>query len=382
MADVRVASTGDAIPLLDPDGSSNYIVGRNNQSDIRASLMTLLGSANGSSFAVRPGVYARSYSAGTVGSLRVIQNGTADRNVQVQGGISLHTRGGTSPYLAYWPATTLIQASPANATNPRIDLVVARMYDKGAFPADPFHGPYIEIIEGTAAATPSAPSLPDGAVALAELARDAGSAGDTITTAKITDKRKSAHLPGTPRLLMAGDLAADTGFVPGEQRYRVVAGTLLPMEYWGADSQWHGTVPTPLAQPAQAASGALIAGDSVRVAQLSISDPGYPYRIEASGGLLVTTVGTGAHELVMQINTSDSFLAVGAGNVPNAATIAWGSLSMPNGGQNQGTMSPRVSTTTFTGAKTLYYWIKNNAGGTMTIFAGYSYAFQAKVIPA
>lgn len=381
MADVRVASTGDAVPLLDPDGSSNYVVGRNNQADIRASLMTLLGSANGSSFAVRPGVYARSYSAGTVGSLRVIQNGTADRNVQVQGGISLHTRGGTSPYLAYWPATTLIQASPADPTNPRVDLVVARVYDKAAFPADPFHGPYIEIIEGTAAASPSAPALPDGAIPLAELARDAGAPGDTITTAKITDKRKVAHLPGTPRLLMAGDLAADAGSVPGEQRYRVVAGALLPMEYWGADSQWHGTVPIPLTQPAQTASGVLVPGASVRVAQLAIADPGYPYKLRASAGLLVTTATSVTHELVMQINLTDSFLAVGAGNVPNANTVAWGSLSMPTGGQNQGQIMPRTSGV-LTGAKNLYYWVKHNAGASdMTIFAGFSYSFQVDLIP-
>lgn len=377
MADVRVASTGDAIPLLDPDGSSNYIVGRNNQSDIRASLMTLLGSANGSSFAVRPGVYARSYSAGTVGSLRVIQNGTADRNVQVQGGISLHTRGGTSPYLAYWPATTLIQASPANATNPRIDLVVARMYDKGAFPADPFHGPYIEIIEGTAAASPSAPSLPDGAVALAELARDAGSAGDTITTAKITDRRKSAHLPGTPRLLMAGDLAADTGFVPGEQRYRVVAGALLPMEYWGADSQWHGTVPVTYQTIGATASGSTT-GSPVAIS-IPIADPGWPYYLEASGSLAWNQGVNTVYSPVVQLSTG-TVVARGVSVGTNAV--------LPTGNNRASLISARRIPAAQTGAKTVQLVLQRDPSSTdgtsgVEVFSGGDFNYlYVRLIPA
>ena len=82
-------------------------------------------------------------------------------------------------------------------------------------------------IEGTAAASPTLPATPDGCIALARLNREnTAGGGDTITTAKIVDLRKGAHLAGTPRLLFPGDSASDAGVVPGAQRYRIVSSVL------------------------------------------------------------------------------------------------------------------------------------------------------------
>lgn len=279
MADVRVASTGDALPLLDPDGSSNYVVGRNNASDVRAALFALLGSsASGSALSVRPGVYPRTWFSGTAFDLKVSQAVSASRFVQITPGITMHTRSGINGgWAAFWPSTVSIQASAANVTNPRIDLVVARLYDKGVFVGDAFHGPYIEIIEGIAGAIPAVPATPDGCVVLAELARDAGAPGDTITDAKITDRRKAAFLPGTPRLLLAGDSAGDAGVVPGELRHRVVSNVLRPLEYWGTDGGWHGVVPIPYT--ADKVGDQALAFASATVMTLVIPDPGYPYQL-------------------------------------------------------------------------------------------------------
>lgn len=286
MADVRVASTGDGVPLLDPDGGGVYNVGRNNSHDIRFGLLsTLYGSAS-TSFTCRPGVLPRSFSAGSISSLMVTQNGTPNRFVNIAPGIGIHTRTGEGPYPGYNPITVNLQASAANATNPRVDLVVSRMYDKGPFPADPFHAHYIEIIEGLAAASPTVPATPDGAIALARLNRETtAGGGDTITTAKIQDLRKGAHLAGTPRLLFPGDSAADGGVVPGEQRYRIVSSVLQPMEYWGADSLWHGTVTQ--AYDITSFDNASSTVSKV-VASVTIPDPGWPYKVRARGALIWT----------------------------------------------------------------------------------------------
>lgn len=280
MADVRVASTGDALPLLDPDGGGVYNVGRNNSLDIRSGLLSSIYATAGGSFTVRPGVLTRAHSAGNYTSLRVVQQSTASRWVDVNPGITIHTRSGQGPYPAYWNSATSIQAPLADATNPRIDIVVARLYDKAAFPADPFHGPYIEVIEGVASSSPVAKAIPDGAVLLAELFRDAGTPGDTITQAKITDKRKAAHIAGTPRILLPGDPATGTGSegaFPGDERYRTVGGVLQPVEYWGVDSRWHGTVPQVHAQAMGVGTELTFA--SYTAMTLAIPDPGWPFQL-------------------------------------------------------------------------------------------------------
>jgi len=85
-------------------------------------------------------------------------------------------------------ATVNVAISAADATNPRIDLVVARVYDS-AFAGVSDAGT-IEVVTGTPAGSPSAPSLPNNAVALAQVAVAAGAS--SVTTANITDVRTRA----------------------------------------------------------------------------------------------------------------------------------------------------------------------------------------------
>lgn len=357
MADVRVASTGDALPLLDPDGSSNYVVGRNNASDVRGGLFALLGSsAAGSALSVRPGVYARSWFSGTAFDLRVVQAVSASRFVQITPGITMHTRSGINGgWAAFWPSTVSIQASAANVTNPRIDLVVARLYDKGVFVGDAFHGPYIEIIEGIAGAIPAVPATPDGAVVLAELARDAGAPGDTITDAKITDRRKGASLPGTPRLLLAGDSAGDAGVVPGELRHRVVSNVLRPLEYWGTDGVWHGLAPI-AHQPVRGATatGGSNTGSPTAIS-FAVPDPGWPYYLEASGAL---TWDQGINTVYYpEIRTaSGTVIARGASVGTNQ--------SQPTGTNRTGQVPINRSATSLTGAQTVNLVLARDAAST------------------
>lgn len=381
MADVRVASGGDVMPLLDDAGGGVYSVGRNTASDIRNELLSAMFVPTTSAFVVRTGVLARSYSSG-YNSLQVTQNSTPNRFVNVAAGISVHTRTGQAAYLAHEPATVSIQAPAANSTNPRIDLVVKRVYDKAYFPGDSFHGPYIEVIEGVAASTPAAPSVPDGAVALAELARDAGSAGDTITTAKITDRRQSTGLAGTPRILLPGDSAATAGNVPGEMRRRLVGGTLLPPEMWGTDSLWHGTQELVLPQPAGTSVTHLGGVSAHTMAAVSIADPGWPYYIRAAGAGNIQTdpfATTTLSGVYMQINVDDQTF----NPTPSSRRLlrSWGgTMPMP---QVFG-VGPITSPTTYTGSHTAYLVLYNDSSPSnfLNFTPDSFFHFSVSLIPA
>ena len=87
-----------------------------------------------------------------------------------------------------------VTVTGGDATNPRIDLVVARVRDwvySGSAGNDGFT---LEVVTGTAAASPSAPTLPDNCVALAEVAVAAGAS--SLTSSNLTDVRKLARKPG------------------------------------------------------------------------------------------------------------------------------------------------------------------------------------------
>lgn len=84
---------------------------------------------------------------------------------------------------------TLTLAS-ADPTNPRIDLAVARVYDVGTSAS--FCD--VEIVTGTPASPPSAPSLPANSLLLAQVSVVAGAA--TLTSSAITDERSYVVAPG------------------------------------------------------------------------------------------------------------------------------------------------------------------------------------------
>ena len=87
-----------------------------------------------------------------------------------------------------------VTVTGGDATNPRIDLVVARVRDSVYSGSAGNDGFTLEVVTGTAAASPSAPTLPDNCVALAEVAVAAGAS--SLTGSNLTDVRKVARKPG------------------------------------------------------------------------------------------------------------------------------------------------------------------------------------------
>jgi hypothetical protein len=92
-------------------------------------------------------------------------------------------------YFAYSDAIVTLPIAAADPTNPRIDVVILRIYDDEITPGTGF-STALEIVRGTPAASPAVPALPRDCIALAQVRVNVGQTG--ITTAAITDVRRSA----------------------------------------------------------------------------------------------------------------------------------------------------------------------------------------------
>ncbi|CRK59080.1 hypothetical protein [Alloactinosynnema sp. L-07] len=288
MASSSVGNLADAIPLLDDAGGGSYIRGRNTAADIRAGLVLGLTAPSASSASARQGVFGRKWnvSSDRWEDLFVRADGSPTRNVIVQAGTAIVTKSG-SPYITWVAADTTVQLSNSNGANPRIDLVCARVCDKGTTPGDPVHGPVIWQEEGTPAGSPVAPATPAGAIVLAEVFRAAGATGDQLVQGNITDKRKGTAWHGTPRILLPGDSLADAGGYHDELRRRtgsfvaaplVTAGYIDLIDRWSdEDSKWHGT--QELVHAAELGANSALEFVDYSVMNMVLPDPGWDYRI-------------------------------------------------------------------------------------------------------
>lgn len=128
--------------------------------------------------------------------LLVTQQPTPTMNVDVAAGSAfvrndLATHGGT--YHVYNDATATVAVAASDPTNPRDDLVVAVVRDSQYFGGTDAWA--LEVLTGTAAATPADPAIPTDGSYL-RLARVRVAAGATsITDANITDLRPRAAVP-------------------------------------------------------------------------------------------------------------------------------------------------------------------------------------------
>lgn len=135
--------------------------------------------------------------AGVVGAtdLTVTQRGAgANMSVDVAGG-QVVIQGSEATYQGSYicenRGTTNLVISAADPTNPRIDLVVAKVQDAGYSGATNTWS--LAVVTGTPAGSPSAPAAPSNSVVLARVA--VAALASSITNANITDYR-----PGTSAL--------------------------------------------------------------------------------------------------------------------------------------------------------------------------------------
>jgi len=126
--------------------------------------------------------------------LAVTQNSPAGMSVLVASGwaaIVGTTQSNMGTYMAYNDATTTLTVTTANPSNPRIDIVVVTVND--AYYTGSLNNVTFQVIAGTPAASPVAPSTPANSLLLATIAVGAGVT--SIVTANITDNRVKATSP-------------------------------------------------------------------------------------------------------------------------------------------------------------------------------------------
>lgn len=136
-------------------------------------------------------------------SLLVHQNTPAGLSVVVDSGwaaIVGTVQANMGTYVTYNDASVVLSLNTADPTNPRIDLVCATVND--AYYTGSLNNVVLQVVAGTAAGSPVAPTLPDNSISLATVAVGAGATA--ITDANITDTRVLV----TTNIPESGDISA------------------------------------------------------------------------------------------------------------------------------------------------------------------------------
>lgn len=121
-------------------------------------------------------------------SLAVTANSPAGMSVRVAAGwaaIVGTTTTDMGVYTIYNDAQATLTITTADPTNPRIDLVCATVRD--AYYSGAFNDVIFQVIAGTPASSPVAPTLPDNSISLATVA--VGAAVTQINSGNITNTR-------------------------------------------------------------------------------------------------------------------------------------------------------------------------------------------------
>ena len=138
-------------------------------------------------------------------SLAVTQNSPVGMSVIIASGwcaIVGTTQANMGTYVAYNDAATVVAITTANPTNPRIDLICATVND--AYYTGSTNNVVFQVVAGTPASSPVAPTLPANSIALATV--DVAAGALSIVTGNITDLRTlvTTNIPET------GDITAVT----------------------------------------------------------------------------------------------------------------------------------------------------------------------------
>lgn len=148
---------------------------------------------------VRRWISATAHSEGIVGygDLKVTEkSGTPNMSVDVAGGRA-YIAGDEGTYQGTYfvenRASTNVVIPAANGTNPRKDLIVARVRDSAYSGAT--NAWALEVVQGTAAASPAEPAVPNNAIVLALV--DVPANDTAITNSQITDRRSYGGRPWT-----------------------------------------------------------------------------------------------------------------------------------------------------------------------------------------
>jgi hypothetical protein len=124
----------------------------------------------------------------STGDLAVSESGTPAMSVSVAAGRAL-IQGTESNYSGVYAVenrlATTLTVTAANASNPRIDVVVAKIQDQAY--SGSVNAWSLAVVDGTPASSPTAPAIPANSLKLAEVA--VAAASSAVLNANITDHR-------------------------------------------------------------------------------------------------------------------------------------------------------------------------------------------------
>lgn len=129
------------------------------------------------------------------GDLAITQNGTPNMSVNVAAGkafVDGTENANQGAYLCVNDATVNLAISASSPTNPRKDLVVAKVQDAEWSGAT--NSWSLAVVTGTPAASPAEPAIPANAIVLALV--DVAANATTVTNANITDRRRRSSALG------------------------------------------------------------------------------------------------------------------------------------------------------------------------------------------
>lgn len=216
-------------------------------------------------------------------------------------------------YVAYNDATVTLTIAAANPSNPRIDLVCVTVND--SYYTGATDNVVIQVVTGTPASSPVAPSTPANSIALATVAVAAGAL--SITSGNITDQRVvvTTNLP-------IGDISsvsAGTGLQGGGTSGAVTlsidtattvdlntAQTLTNKTISGSSNTLSNIGNSSLTNSSITigSTSVSLGGTAATVAGLSLTSPQINMGVNAQTGTTYTTVLADNGKLVTQTNAS------------------------------------------------------------------------------
>lgn len=357
-------STGDAIPLMVSSTS-----GRNNSASFRDGLITDLGLpalSSGDAFP-RPGVLGRVASSVTgangVNSLFVHAPATPSglQFVVESGSAIVVSSGASGAYLVNSKTALTLTLDPANASNPRIDLVYLQVSDILSSASATLV--QIAVVTGTPGSTPTTPSLPTASTGVQYLTLGSirvPAAATNLTSATFADLRVGTTINSLPRPLLGGDLASGAGAVPGETRVRLHSTYGTMVDFAGYDGLWHGQRALPIVPAWQNGTSNIVmttANTNYNIWIATIADPGWAYQYNLSASM---------YSLV----TNGALLSIQVHEVSATGTNVYNGFDPSVSGNNVVGKLPAFTSGTKTGALAVYIVAQTTVNGSTAVFAG------------
>ncbi len=245
--------------------------------DARYALGALLGPMPGRMMAWADGILPSRTENGVIVDLKAALAANDGLGVVHYPGQCVIHRPGQGPYVCTLDRTGRVQLDHADPSLPRVDLIVARVYDERQ--GDPRTEFVIEPVTGTSGPEPVEPELPVVSIPLARVAVPAGTT--QLAGSMFTDLRRAAGVRTGVGVLLPGDDPAGPGAFTGHTRYR--AGGLESFD----GTTWRGASPVFVAETREGVARTGITGIA-SLTSVAVPDPGWPYRLQVSGSTQFT----------------------------------------------------------------------------------------------